>query len=94
MALTLAGILACAPTLSAQSAVDVQQLRKEIEALKQRRHAADVRRDMTMAAAVGVRATPTFFVATIDPKTRALKVKVCGREDSTPLGRAQRRPSG
>ena len=38
------------------------------------RHAAGVRRDMSMAAAAGVRATPTFFVATVDPKTQTLKV--------------------
>jgi protein-disulfide isomerase len=38
------------------------------------RHAADIRRDMSMAVAAGVRATPTFFIATIDQRTQALKV--------------------
>jgi len=38
------------------------------------RHDADVRRDMSMAAAAGARSTPTFFIATIDGKTHAVKV--------------------
>ncbi|MBZ5557191.1 MAG: thioredoxin domain-containing protein [Acidobacteriia bacterium] len=38
------------------------------------KHAADVRADMAMVQQRGVTATPTFFLGTLDPKTRQMKV--------------------
>ena len=42
--------------------------------LESSKHAADVRADMAMVQQHGVTATPTFFLGTLDPKTRQLKV--------------------
>jgi len=36
-------------------------------------HASDIRADQAIAEAAGVRATPTFFIGTLDPKTKLLK---------------------
>ena len=38
------------------------------------KHAADVRSDLAMVNSAGATATPTFFLGTIDPKTRGFKV--------------------
>lgn len=42
--------------------------------LETSKHAADIRSDQAMLTAVGVRATPTFFIGSLDPKTKMLKV--------------------
>jgi protein-disulfide isomerase len=38
------------------------------------KHAVDVRNDVAMVQRLGVTATPTFFIGTLDSKTRTLKV--------------------
>lgn len=41
--------------------------------LESSRHAPQIQSDMAMASKFGVRATPTFFIGTIDPKTRSFR---------------------
>ena len=49
------------------------------------RHAAQIKADMATASRLGVRATPTFFIGTINPKTRSFKAthRIVGAKNFT-----------
>lgn len=67
---------ALAPGLLPDKGVQVGLTNQDLykSCLESSKHAADIRADMAMVQQHGVTATPTFFLGTLDPKTRHIKV--------------------